>query len=324
MVWGHSGVTQNQDIVIHAFHMPVFFFLSGYLFNQQMDIRRKIDSLLIPYFVFGTGLFAVWKIMGKIIALPVNYSISDYIQGIVGINTIISPYACIQWFLTCLFLTEILFFYFESKCTNDVTLAFVLVFFSVVGFFWSAITDIRLFWGLDTAFTAVVFYGCGHLLKKSQRKLREFFSGKTNTCLWRFSVILLTVIIAVWSTWKNGYVNMRTLQYGNYFLYYLSAFSIIALIIYMSMIVSGIRWIRNRFIYRLILYFGENTLVILVINQVFNQLLNWFIKPDLYTLTGGNESWIDFCCTVLVMIVMIPIIYAINRFLPFLIGKKHT
>ena len=34
MVWGHSGVNENMDIIIHAFHMPLFFFLSGYFYKD--------------------------------------------------------------------------------------------------------------------------------------------------------------------------------------------------------------------------------------------------------------------------------------------------
>ena len=32
MVWGHAGVSAGVDVYLHSFHMPIFFFLSGYYF----------------------------------------------------------------------------------------------------------------------------------------------------------------------------------------------------------------------------------------------------------------------------------------------------
>ena len=34
MVLGHAGISENVSIVIHSFHMLVFFLLSGYCFDE--------------------------------------------------------------------------------------------------------------------------------------------------------------------------------------------------------------------------------------------------------------------------------------------------
>ena len=63
--------------------------------------------------------------------------------------------------------------------------------------------------------------------------------------------------MAIAATYLNGYVNMRTMQYGNYFLYYISAFSIIALIMLFTKSISQIGAIRSSIIYKGILYIGQ-------------------------------------------------------------------
>lgn len=57
MVMGHIGFGEKFDLFIHAFHMPMFFFISGFLFKNDslpfvIFLRKKAKSLLLPYFVF--------------------------------------------------------------------------------------------------------------------------------------------------------------------------------------------------------------------------------------------------------------------------------
>ena len=61
MVMGHIGYGQVFDKFIHAFHMPMFFLISGALFKKTNQystgqyIRKKSKSLLLPYVVLGLG-----------------------------------------------------------------------------------------------------------------------------------------------------------------------------------------------------------------------------------------------------------------------------
>ena len=62
MVIGHIGFT-TADIYIYAFHMPLFYMISGYLVKP--DVRKKLSAhvisrakrLLIPYFL----LYVFWR-----------------------------------------------------------------------------------------------------------------------------------------------------------------------------------------------------------------------------------------------------------------------
>lgn len=43
MIMGHIGFGNTFDIYIHAFHMPMFFFISGYLFHNY-DFKKFITK----------------------------------------------------------------------------------------------------------------------------------------------------------------------------------------------------------------------------------------------------------------------------------------
>ena len=126
--------------------------------------------------------------------------------------------------------------------------------------------------------------------------------------------------MAIVATYLNGYVNMRTMQYGNYFLYYISAFSIIALIILFTKSISQISAIRSSIIYKGILYIGQNTLIVLVMNQFFNQLFGWYVKPYMHVYVA-HPYITDFVFAIIMLILMIPVSYIIQRFFPFVLGK---
>lgn len=50
MLMGHVGYVKWFDHFFHAFHMPMFFCVSGMFFNlKTWNIRKKIKSLLVPY-----------------------------------------------------------------------------------------------------------------------------------------------------------------------------------------------------------------------------------------------------------------------------------
>ena len=56
MVIGHSGFWPYENPFIYAFHMPLFFFLSGYCFkdanlsNPQEYIKRKIKGVYLALY----------------------------------------------------------------------------------------------------------------------------------------------------------------------------------------------------------------------------------------------------------------------------------
>lgn len=106
IVIGHTQHGTFLSRFIYIFHMPLFFFLSGYLHTVTPGLKRyckkKAIHLLLPYTAFLLVLFpyACLHIMhhgGSYIHLA-----SDFLWG--GTH-LIGQYA-VFWFVTCLFFTQ--------------------------------------------------------------------------------------------------------------------------------------------------------------------------------------------------------------------------
>lgn len=114
MVWGHAGVSTEMDIYLHSFHMPIFFFLSGYWFSpgkygMKEFLKRRAKSLLGPYLFYGAALCVLWNVY-SLIAAPDQFVPWEKIaESLFLFNADFSPFAAVQWFLTALFLSEVIF-----------------------------------------------------------------------------------------------------------------------------------------------------------------------------------------------------------------------
>jgi fucose 4-O-acetylase-like acetyltransferase len=91
--------------VIHVFHMPLFFFLSGYLFKPDPDgvgyAVKKARHLLVPYFAF---LF--------LLSVPIMVKMSMAGKGSTQLliqlagGQRIGGTMAVLWFVTCLYFTQ--------------------------------------------------------------------------------------------------------------------------------------------------------------------------------------------------------------------------
>lgn len=58
IIWGHIMEVGTTNIFVYAFHIPLFFFISGAVFQKDKYksfkdfAKRRIKTLVIPYFIF--------------------------------------------------------------------------------------------------------------------------------------------------------------------------------------------------------------------------------------------------------------------------------
>jgi len=108
VISGHVfGFENNYSVYIHSFHVPLFFFISGYLFhNYEMKnfILKKFKRLIFPYFGFGILNYLLCIILFE------KFDYKGFINSFFLYNNEPSiPVAGALWFLTGLFFANILF-----------------------------------------------------------------------------------------------------------------------------------------------------------------------------------------------------------------------
>jgi len=108
VVLGHIIYTEESIRVwISSFHMPLFFLIAGIVMaiknESNIDIRKKFNSLIIPYMWFSLIDFIIDignVLLGKI-------DISVFITNLISSVTFYGK--SVLWFLTALFLSEVYF-----------------------------------------------------------------------------------------------------------------------------------------------------------------------------------------------------------------------
>lgn len=314
MVWGHTGfMPPNILIYISSFFMPIFFFLSGYVFdfnknsNFNYYLIKKIKTLIIPYLFFG-----IIACLYCLIFINQQSALTTLI-AMFTVSSINFGQSQALWFLPCIFFTELIFYLIVSRVKKSKQLLTILLVFSVLGYFCKMLTNLRLVFSIDIALTAIVFYGFGYIVRNS-KKINELLL-KAST---KLSLILLLFVGNYILSIINGFVDMRNLVYNNYFLFYIS--SIIGILSYILLFnyISKFQFFINGVICKVLLYFGKNTLIILVLNEIIISFYRskGFLTSNSITISGMMIAFFT-------MITFIPLIYTINKYLPFVTGRPN-
>lgn len=93
MVIGHSGAPQHLVECIYLFHIPCFFFISGFLFKEKYlndigtFITRKIKGLYIPFVKWSITFLLLHNVFYHIGIYDNAYSITDFKHKLFSIFT---------------------------------------------------------------------------------------------------------------------------------------------------------------------------------------------------------------------------------------------
>ena len=325
VILGHYEIDQNLRQYIYSFHMPLFFFISGYLYskNKYMNfkkfISRKIRTLLIPYFLFAFCSYFFWLIIVRKLSFRGASLLISPWKPFVGIFYSIGtgewriPLNIALWFVTCLFVCEIAFWFISKYAKDSKQLISILIIIGIIGYLDSIFVNIKMPWSADVAMTAIVFYGTGYLMKraKADMVITELSDAK-------LSVLLIVIFCAsIMTCYLNSPIDMNNNSYGNILLFYISAFAGIIFYLGISKIIKPNRLIR---------YIGKNTIVLIGLGGIVMFVLNGIIYLLIGRLTSRFLISIPqaILFSTIEIILTIPFIYGINRFFPYLLGRTRS
>ena len=211
MILGHIGLGYTFNKWIHIFHMPMFFVIAGYFYKEQpfgIMIKKRIRTLIVPYLFFGVFHCLIFFIRNHQFYSHAFYLLFWENTAEAGV-----PIAGALWFLTAMFVTEIIFWCLLRL--KKFRLLFIMLNFvvSVVGMLCATFLPFRLPWAIDVGLVGVGFYMIGRLLKMNG----------TNVLMTKFSISLAGMIIFSIVGMLCPYVNLRTGRYGIWPLFWINA-----------------------------------------------------------------------------------------------------
>lgn len=191
---------------VFSFHIPLFFLISGYLFNFEKNASnfrdmawRKFRHLIVPYFCSWLALILAWLLFAcprpfvetpaAAVAHVSLLNFFGYLYGI-GQTNVFAPLSSIipvgpVWFLPTLFCAEIFFLFFllaipRTSFAARVAAALALALAGhLIG------EHVFLPWGADIALVSIVFLYAGY-----EFKVRDYIE--------RADFLHLVICAAIW------------------------------------------------------------------------------------------------------------------------------
>lgn len=323
MIMGHIGIgiashDKNFSTWYHAWHMPVFYIVSGFFFSRTYDmdsfVKKKSKNLLLPFFFFGVlnivlnyfndgnSKNATQAVIGALFRKPTDAGI--YCAGAL-------------WFLPALFWSEMIYKVLTQIVKNN-TLFYISTCLIGVGGVIAEKHNIFLPFALDAALVAIPFVALGELLKicRQTKYARKIF----HTPWYLFCGLLIFTTLLIF---YNGEVNFRTGVYGNEIIAFINASLATILLWNISRIISN-KFTKNllKTISDVLASIGRNSIIYLCLNQ----RIIYFVKPIISNYFNGTiiKCYIGMICTLVVVIFVCHILMKIfdgNNKLQCFVGK---
>lgn len=249
--------------MIFLFHMPLFFFISGFLFKKQplkKYLSKKTIALIVPYFTFLTILYPCYY------HLEESDNILKYFgKAFIGGN-FLNKGLIAFWFITCLFLTQQLFNLLATKIKSEKTIGFIILICFLISYINSEFYDsFWLPWNANVVFAAIPFFYFGYIAKNDKLKTPSYLL-----------IISFITILALIYFIPNLSYDMKSSNYGIPFISFFMSLVIIFFLMYVSK-----NLIKMTFVSKYLKYLGDRSLVIMFLHQPIIIFLNQYFSTHL-------------------------------------------
>lgn len=323
VVWAHILITGWSHELIYAFHMPLFFFVSGMLFRplrydsfkQFMVVRAK--RLLVPYAIYSVATWCVWAGFRYIRGDSVDSYFMPLLQTFIAQGSgEFMVHNSALWFIPCLFAVEIIY-YFISKAGEVFSIVASVAIAGINYLLAREFGDSYMFslpWNLDAAFYALPFYTVANVIHRHLSHER-FLSGIRKhlpaSCL---AIVFLGALLC-YLAFNFHECSMGSSSYQcSIGIFFVRAFvGCVWLLIICGMLtsISAPSFLTNP-----LSWCGKHSLDIMClhipIKGVAVILVGKFLHPVVDVQDSASMSAIAFAIT---MLVCIPIIFGINKYI---------
>lgn len=328
MFYGHvvqlsfpgNHAAKEQTRLIYSFHMPVFFVMAGFFFRPARDLGLRVWQLaarrLVPVVFFALALLPLWafsELHGhQMLGHDARELAVEYLRGRPDLDWV-------TWFLVCLFVCEIIGAVALRAIKGPIaTVAFGLgcvalgVWFSNLSLHRDAgiLYAIGRTWFLSEAIVALGLYALGRAAYPYVGRLVE-----RPAIVWGALVAGLAILLATYRlNPRADIVMMAGRQNGDALPFLVTALGGSVLVLALGVRLAQVDWLRA---------LGADTLPLLGLNGLFFGYVNpmlakrWHV-PDAQLWVFGAALAV----TVASMVVCIPLLRLLNRYVPQLVGKS--
>ncbi len=280
VILGHAFLDRAHPLrnYVYSFHMPLFFFISGLTYKRTSMsfgkfLKKKAVSFLLPYVAINVFVCLIKYLLHLTIHIYNNLSIKRMLFGMLTGDGENAP--CIQsWFLLTLFLTELLFYCLDRLMKSELGLCIASLIVAALGWGYSRVRIFGgLWWHLDVAFFAVLFFWAGYYFKNNLTEKIESLK-----MIWKW--VLMAVLLLTGSLLQamNGRVSMNGSFYGKIYCFLPAALASILGFTLLSMILLKKSRLINTVGKNSMFYLGYHAFLLTIFKTFFPVLCqSWYL-----------------------------------------------
>lgn len=314
-----------DDAVILNLRVPVFFCISGFLYNINKFsgfshyLRHRSKQILVPYTTFFIVFYALWLLVGRRMVGTEEQAISVYrplFEFVFGDpQVVLAPF----WYIACLFTMQMLYYWIERLVPRRWVFAVcvliaLLVYVAPWGWKFDAFGHtyrVMGFWNLGNAMLFLPFYALGNNCKGWLERLQ--FSGVSRSALLvALAVASMTLMVAVAPVEEYNPTLYRLIR-------------IVAGMMVIPAYMCCAKWLARRYGQRRVIEF------VVVSGTVYLGMQNYLIGIgrlllEKFTHPGimDEQVWLKFVLALAVMVAIYPVAWLIDRYIPWFLGKSRS
>lgn len=282
MLIGHANAPDPLVKAIFGFHMPFFFILSGFLYNKtkwtQLGFKKyivsKLKAYILPYFILA--------FFNLLINIPL-----EQFKGLSGQELVDStlnhlkwifyswgaidkmPNCTPLWFLPCMFLCCIGFYFLQKIKRTSVQLAVCILAVSF-DYILYLFVHIQLPWHINVALIGIAFMFVGFKVKQT-KVIKNITHG--------FTFLVFMIALGAFCIITNPRVDLCNNTINNAFLTFIGSIAVSLAILYICC-----KYMNN---FTFLAFLGRHTIIIMALNYAVNSYSNliWSSIPGLQDIS---------------------------------------
>ena len=325
VIAGHCKyIDSGLKIWLYSFHIPLFFFLSGMVFNYDKYksvtdfLKNKIKKLMLPYFTIGILIIFLNNIYSSIIIK--QFVVSSFLNScLTNIKQLFISYRLHPdyysfWFIPPLFVALIVFYVIIKKLNTNKRKTAILIVVAIISsiiqvFFFKYVKG--FYYSLDLVPIALSFISFGYIYRSKINYLKKH--------IYSFDCLLILLFIHIVISFINfrlGRTDLFYCEMGNYFFFMIAALLGIMIVMIIANQINSSKILE---------YIGKNTFTFYFFHSIIVfPICDYIIWKALSIFNYELPANVMFLIYMIIScIILFVISFIINKYLPFLYWKGY-